>query len=133
MNDKEWTDIVRDLRDSTNVEVAVAAAERLHLTATLEDVPRLRQLLEDDAFFVREAVAWPLCELGGAAMLPDLFAAYQRGFDEGHDNDGFSTALIEFVEANRDAARDVLTLLARSSDAAVRENAVWLLEFCRNE
>ena len=100
MNDSDWAAHVRDLRNVDDVNVMVDAAQRLHRTATREDVPRLRSLLKDDSFFVREAAAWPLTELAGAAALPELFEAYQRGFDEGHDNDGFSAALIELVVAD---------------------------------
>ena len=108
MNDSEWMALVRDLRNVVvDVDVAVAASERLHRTATTEDMPRLRELLTDDSVFVREAAAWPLSELAGAAALPDLLVAYQRGFDEGHDNDGFSAALIELAAADPDRARGI--------------------------
>ena len=97
--------------------------ERLHRTATPDDLPRLRALLLDESAFVREAAAWPLAELAGATALPDLFDAYQRGLDEGHDNDGFTTALIELAAADTDGVRQVLETLARSGNEAMRENA----------
>ena len=65
--------------------------------STEEDVPQLVALLEDDSFYVREAAAWPLAELGRTEVLPQLLRAYQRGLDEGDDNDGFSAALIELA------------------------------------
>jgi HEAT repeat protein len=133
MNDAEWTATVRDLRNADDVDAAMAAVERLHRTATPEDLPRLRELLKDTSFFVREAAAWPLSELAGAATLPELFEAYQRGLDDGHDNDGLSAALIEMVAADPEDMRAALDALARSADAAVRDNALWLLEFCSND
>ena len=130
MNESDWAAQLRDLRNVDDVNVMAAAAERLHRTATREDVPRLRSLLKDDSFFVREAAAWPLTELAGAAALPELFEAYQRGLDEGHDNDGFSAALIELAAADPEGTRRVLEGLAEAGDPAMQENATWLLEFC---
>ena len=74
----------------------------------------------------------PVRACGGSA-LPELFQAYQRGFDEGHDNDGFSAALIELALADPDGVRGVLEALSKSGDAAVRQNAAWLMEFCDNQ
>lgn len=133
MNDSDWAALIRDLRNVDDVDIAVAAAERMHRTATEEDVPRLEELLKDDSFFVREAAAWPLSELAGAAALPELFKAYQRGLDEGYDNDGFSTALIELAAADPESVRQTLEGLAKSGDAAMQENANWLLEFCESQ
>jgi HEAT repeat protein len=133
MNATEWTALVQDLRKVDNVDVMVAAAERLHRTATEDDLPRLRELLNDASFFVREAAAWPLSELAGAAALPELFQAYQRGLDEDHDNDGFSAALIELAAAHPEAVRRALDRLVMSSDPAMKENALWLLEFCESQ
>lgn len=133
MDDRDWATLVQDLLNARDVDVAVAAAERLHRTATAEDLPRLRDLLKHDSFFVREAAAWPLSELAGAVALPELFQAFQRGFDEGHDNDGFSAALTELAAADPEGVRSVLETLAKSGDAAMRENAIWLMEFCDTE
>ena len=130
MTEDDWAAVVRDLRNANDVAVMVAAAERLHRAATPEDLPRLRALLNDESFFVREAAAWPLSELAGAQALPELFHAYQRGFDQRHDNDGFSAALIELAAADPEGVRKVLDTLAASDDAAVRENAAWLMAFC---
>ena len=71
-----------------------------------------------------------LSELMGSVALPELFSAYQRGFDEGHDNDGFSAALIELAAAHPVGVRGELNRLIASDDVAMRQNAIWLLEFC---
>jgi hypothetical protein len=89
-----WSEIVSAL-NALSVEDCVAAASRLHAEASSEDIPKLLELLESGKFFVREAAAWPLAELAGPAVLTELLRAYQRGFDEGHDNDGFTAALLE--------------------------------------
>jgi len=133
MNDRDWAATVRELRSCDGVEVAVSAAKRLHRTATEDDVPRLRELLTDDSFFVRESAAWPLSELAGAVALPELLRAYQRGFDEGHDNDGFTTALIDLAAADPKGVRTVLQRIADSGDQGLRDNAIWLMEFCEQE
>ena len=133
MNERDWTALLRDLHDAGNVEVMVSAAERLHRTATEEDLPRLSSLLKEDSVFVREAAAWPLSELGGPAALPELFEAFQRGLDEGHDNDGFSAALIELAAAHPEGVRSALEALAKSPDPALQANVTWLMEFCQNQ
>jgi hypothetical protein len=130
MNATDWESLERDLRSIDDIDAAVAACERIHREATDEDLPRLHALLSDRSFFVREAAAWPLSELAGAAALPELFVAYQRGLDEGFDNDGFSAALIEMAASDPHGVRAMLTSLLTSPDATMRENASWLLEFC---
>jgi HEAT repeat protein len=85
MSDKEWRELTHALRDPAK---SAAAAARLHETATPQDVPQLMELLKDDDFFVRGAAAWPVAKLAGPPVLRELLVAYQRGFDDGHDNDG---------------------------------------------
>lgn len=133
MDDRDWATVLRDLRNVDNVAATVAACQRLHHSSGAEDVPRLRELLQDSSFLVREAAAWPLSELVGAAALPELFGAYQRGVDEGHDNDGFSTVLLEMAAADPQGVREVLARLGQSDDRTIREHAAWLMEFCVSE
>lgn len=131
MESPDWEEVVVAL-DSRDEDVAVAAAERLHAEATTEDVPRLLNLLEvGKDFFVREAAAWPLAELSGPAVLRELFVAYQRGFDEGHDNDGFTAALLEVPALHPLNTRPVLERLASNEAGPIRKYAQWLLEFCQ--
>jgi HEAT repeat protein len=129
MNEKRWSELVIALRNETQLEQMVAAAGALQAEATPEDVPRLVELLNDESFFVREAAAWPLSDLAQIDALPQLLKAYQRGLDEGHDNDGFSAALIDLVEMNEAAAKPLLLELTQSADNGVRETASWLLGF----
>jgi hypothetical protein len=134
MNVADWEAIVHDLHDLDSMDadqpVALRAAERLHHSATVEDVPRLLRLLLDDNFFVREAAAWPLTEIAGASYLPELLHAYQRGLEEGHDNDGFSAALADLAQADPVAVRQTLQTLLPASDESTQRNATWLLQFC---
>ena len=133
MNDSEWQAISTALRGDASPELALAAVASLQANATASDVPRLLNLLEDSSFFVREAAAWPLSDLGRVDVLPQLLEAYQRGLDEGHDNDGFSAALIDLVEMNSAAAVPQLQKLVETGSAAARENAAWLLTFCKGK
>lgn len=130
MNDGEWQALNRRLRSRDNLDVAVTAAQQLHKTATREDLPKLMELLNDEDSFIREAAAWPVSELAGPSSLENLLIAYQRGLDEGQDNDGFSAALIDLVESHQEGSREILQRLAESGDEAKRENALWLLQFC---
>jgi HEAT repeat protein len=133
MNTADWEAITHDLRSHLDPDRLATAAPRLHESATSEDIPRLRELLGDDDFFVREAAAWPLVELAGVDYLPELFRAYQRGLDDGHDNDGFSAALIDLAASDPVRVAKALEPLARSDNGAIRERAQWLLTFCAPE
>ena len=130
MNKQQWSELTEALQDVRDADRAAAAAKFLHENAAAEDVPRLMEMLNDEDIVVREAAAWPLGELAGLAALPQLLAALQRGFDDGHDCDSLQAVLIEVVEADKAAARHILTGLIKSSDKATRENAQWLWEFC---
>lgn len=122
--------MIAALRDIDDVSNAVAAATEMHTAASHEDVPRLVELLRNPSFFVREAAAWPLTELAGAAHLGELLHAYQRGLDEGHDNDGFSAALMDMAAADPPGVREALLPYLESADPELRGHAEWLLEFC---
>jgi len=129
MNPAAWNEIASAL-EASDVLTCVEAASRLHAEAEIEDVPRLLALLQHDSFFVREAAAWPLVELVGPSVLSQLFSAYQRGFDEGHDNDGFTAALLEIPFLFPAETKRSLANLIKMGDEKTRGHAQWLLEFC---
>ncbi|KQU80944.1 hypothetical protein ASE08_11785 [Rhizobacter sp. Root16D2] len=93
-------------------------------------MPALLGLLETGDFFEREAAAWPLAEISGAGHLRELLSAYQKGFEEGHDNDGFTAALLEIPALFPFEARSELTKLANAANDPIRAHCLWLLEFC---
>ncbi len=130
MDTTVWDHVLLDLA-AQDVERNVAAAKRLCDECTLEDMPRLLALLQQGSdFFEREAAALPLAVLAGPSVVHELLVAYQRGFEEGHDNDGFTTALIEgasLFPADMKAALDSLIV---SADEPIRGHARWLIEFC---
>ena len=129
MDDADWNNLESGLRDKKTVDRFLAATQRMNKETTSEDLPRLMRLLEDGDYLIREAAAGPIVRLSGVPALPALLQAYQRGLDEGYDNDGFTNALIELAQANKKAARGVLTALRRAGDPSLEKNAEWLLEF----
>jgi hypothetical protein len=132
MKDTAWSEITANL-NARDTAVCVAAAARLHREADISEVPRLLGLLESNDFFVREAAAWPLAELAGAQVLGELLTAYQRGFDEGHDNDGFTAALLEIPALHGEAAVQAIRSFLKSSSGTTKEHAGWLLTFCETQ
>lgn len=126
----DWNEIASALA-ARDVDARVTAAERLQAEASVDDVPRLLALLKDGQdFFVREVAAWPLAGLVGPTVLRELFVAYQKGFDEGHDNDGFSAALIEIPALFPTETRASLLAMVGTETGPVLDHATWLLEFC---
>jgi hypothetical protein len=127
-----WSTVVAGLSDP-DVSACVKAAEQLQAEASMADVPNLLELLKSGDFFIREAAAWPLAELAGPKVLVELLLAYQRGFDEGHDNDGFTAALLEIPALHPTETRLSLRQIIGSSEEPMRGHAAWLLEFCEPE
>jgi hypothetical protein len=130
MKPEAFASIVSELSNE-DINVCVEAAGRLHKESEAEDLPKLLVLLESNDFFIREAAAWPLVELAGVKFLPELLTAYQRGFDEGHDNDGFTPALLEIPALYPGTTRQALETIIGSYEEPMRGHAAWLLEFCK--
>jgi HEAT repeat protein len=128
LNTTTWNELISAL-SAESIDVCVQAASRIHAEASADDIPNLLKLLKSDDSFIREAAAWPLAELAGATVLVELFTAYQRGFDEGHDNDGFTAALLEIPALFPNEAKALLENMANSTDEPMRGHAKWLLEF----
>jgi hypothetical protein len=129
MNSGTWSDITAALR-RRDIDTCVAAASRLHKESTPEDVPSLLELLRTGDSFEREAAAWPLAEIAGVTHLHELLAAYELGFEEGNDNDGFTAALLEIPALYPIEARVELIRLESSAADPMRAHAAWLLDFC---
>ena len=129
MNTTEWRELMLAL-ESSEVSICVEAAAKLHAEASEEDIPRLLALLESEDFFLREAAAWPLAELNGPLHLRQLLVAYQRGFDDGHDNDGFTAALLEIPSLFPTQAPVALSKFIELAEEPLRGHAAWLFEFC---
>ncbi len=128
MNEAVWNEIQDDLLNC-DPAVAANACKRLQSEATEADEPRLLAMLNHHDFYVREAAAWPLAEISGPRVISELLVAYQRGFDEGHDNDGFTAALLE-IPALHPNIREVLEKFLVSATDTQRAHILWLLTFC---
>lgn len=133
MTESEWTLLVAALTRRDNLDAALAAATALHKNATIEDVPRIRELLRDGDFFVCEAVGWPLSDLGATEAIPDLLEAMYRCEQQGHDNDGLAAAVADLAEAHPHATRKMLDLLRSSDHCHLHQLVDWVMEFCSTE
>jgi HEAT repeat protein len=132
MRKQNWPQLVQDLQ-SPDVKRAVRAYAEISEVADESHVPELYSLLNDESFFVREAVASSLARLEGVAALPHLFQAYTRGFQEGHDNDGLTATITEFLEENQEEATPLLLDMLKSTDPETRANAAWALGFTASQ
>jgi HEAT repeat protein len=133
MNDERWAELVRELRDLSPGSRAVEAAAELQRTADEADIPRLLALLRDDSFFVREAAAWPLSDLGVTSALPELLEARRLGVQEGWDNDGLNAAIADLVATHSHEASAVLRQVLETGPEHLREGARWSLEFAEEQ
>ena len=118
--------------DESDVDAKLAAFEELKEQISGSDLSELLDAIGsvDINFWTRELLAEPIADLGGAAALPMLLAAYQQNFDAGHDNDGFSHTLTEVASLDPEGTRTVLADLSQADDENVRNHAGWLLDFC---
>ena len=114
------------------VEQKLEAIERLKSVSTKDDLPQLITALksEKNDFWTRELLSEPISELGGSKYLIDLFEAFQKNFDEGHDNDSFSLNLTEIAYSEPVACKEKLLKQLNSAEFKHRNHAEWLLGFC---
>ena len=124
---------MESLRDFDSPGRAVAAAASLQAEASTEDISRLVSLLSDPEFFVREAAAWPLSDLGCVEAIPQMIAAHIAGTAEGHDNDGLNAEMADLVSMNAEGSRRELQEVIASSNAEIRAVADWLLQFASHD
>ena len=115
-----------------NVEQTLEAFDRVKQASTRADLPTLLNYMRSDTsdFWLRELLSEPICHFGGCEVLPELFDALQKGFDEGHDNDGFCHRLMEIAWEHPVACKQRLLALLSMPDYKHRQSAEWLLEFC---
>ncbi len=129
----EWKKLVDDLLNSKNVNMAIRACQDIPKIADDSCVPDLFALLENDSFFVREAVADPLARLEGAKALPTLFSALTRGENEGWDNDTLVGILSDLIETHKQEALPLLLGMLKDVNNKNRVNAAWGLGFFASE
>ncbi len=129
MNSALWNEIIASALP-TDGSQPTPAGERLRGEATVEDVPKLLELLRSNNGHLRDLAVMPLVELAGPRVLPELFEALRRDMDEGRSEGSFCGALMHLPELFPDETRAVLLHLRTSGSESMRENSEWLLEFC---
>ena len=126
----------QDIGDGdVDVDGVIVVFERLKALATKADLATLIAAIQSprNNFWTRELFSEPICRLGGSDYLEPLFEAAQLSFDEGHDNDGFQTHLIDIAKAEPMRTRLKLKDLVNRKEYAHKDLANWLLEFCKSE
>ena len=119
MDERRWHELEAAVRQTEDVDRMVTAARRLQDEATAADVHRLRRLMEDPSFVVREAAAFPLAYLLGPGSLRDLLLAQVRGERDGHDNDTLNAAISEVLALDEPGSRAMLAELKHDPDTAL--------------
>ena len=116
-----------------DVHLWVEAVQLLDRLATRERLGELEALLRHEAFCVREAAATPYAKLLGAASLPLLLEAWDRGLEDGHDNDGLSSDVTGVVSLYKAEAVPILAEMFRSKSPRDRAHAAWLWGYLESE
>jgi HEAT repeat protein len=127
MTTTDWERILADLHAEDDVDRIVQAAGRLDVIATEAHVPDLYRLIQDNDWFIREAAAEPLARLEGVRALPLLFRALTCGQQQGQDNDGLSTTIVNLMEAHQPECAPLLLAMLQDTEATIRENGAWAL------
>jgi hypothetical protein len=100
--------------------------EHASLAPSVRDELR-RAVRERADFFHRDVWAEVLAGMLGVAALPDLLEA--ASIDLGDDRDTFVALTLDEVEAAPDEAGPILVEAARSQDAGIRREALYLATF----
>ncbi len=125
-------DTVKFLESGDDVDARFQAFEQLNESVTHGDLPALLEALEStSSFWVRELLADPIIRLSGAKALPQLKKALRKNYEDGHDNDGFETFLVELAESDSVNVRAELEKLARTATRHELNDIKWLLEYSR--
>lgn len=123
---------IRFLETGNDIDAQLKAFSELNASVTENDLPVLLEALKSETsnFWVRELLSEPIIKLAGAKAIPELMAAFQKNFDEGHDNDSFQLFLSELAGEDPSGVRAALESLAKNANQAEMENINWLLEYC---
>lgn len=129
MNSARWNEIIAPVLP-TGGSQPTPAGDRLRDEATVDDIPKLLELLRSNNAHLRDLAVMPLVELAGPRVLAELFEALQRDMDEGRSDDSFCGALMHLPELFPDETREVLLHLRKGGSESMRENSEWLLQYC---
>lgn len=126
-------EIIKFLETGSDVDAQLEAFSKLNESATENDLPVLLEAIKSETsnFWVRELLSEPIIKLAGSKAIPELMAAFQKNFEEGHDNDDFQLFLAELAEEDPSGVRTALEKLATTASKSELENINWLLEYCQ--
>jgi len=123
---------IKYLETGDDVDKQIVAFNILNETVSDKDLSILLEAIKSESsnFFVREILSEPIIRLGGVKVLPELLTAFQKNFDEGHDNDSFQLFLTELAEEHPNNVKRILKELSKNATKPEMENIEWLLEYC---
>jgi hypothetical protein len=126
-------EIIDFLINGHDVDAQLRAFGQLKVSVTKNDLPLLLQTIKSETcgFWVRELLSEPIIDLGGAEALPELLAALQKNYEEGHDNDSFTAFLMDLAESDPVGAREQLVKMAKTASPSELKDINWLLEYCQ--
>jgi len=132
MNIPEFMEIMWSSFEDYNVEQKLESFDELKSSLKKEDLPQLLEMLASNKndFWVRELLSEPICALGTADCLPELFDALELNDSEGHDSNSFCLFLTELVEREPEKSKIKLNSLASKNNEKYKEYSDWLLEYC---
>ncbi len=132
MSKISWSQLIQDLRGE-DIDRSVNACQKIYEVADESHIPELYSLLDDESFFIREAIASPLVRLEGVKALPYLFQAYTRGIQDGHDNDGLTATIADLLEEKAEESAPLLLEMLNNTDNETRANAAWAIGFTASQ
>ncbi|MCX5229935.1 hypothetical protein ABZY16_14505 [Streptomyces sp. NPDC006553] len=123
------TEMLDDL--DADVDETIDLADEIAASGDAGLLPRLqaeldRALIERNAY-ARELLGGVVAAIGGPEALPTLIRA--SAVDLGDDQDGLATEIVDLVQADPTAARDLLQPLTEDDDLSVANRADWALRF----
>ncbi|MBP2585908.1 MULTISPECIES: hypothetical protein [Streptomyces] len=123
------TEMLDDL--DADVDETIDLADEIAASGDAGLLPRLqaeldRALTERNAY-ARELLGGVVAAIGGPDALPTLIRA--SAVDLGDDQDGLATEIVDLVQADPKAARDLLQPLTEDDDLSVANRADWALRF----
>lgn len=121
----------QDYDDDDYIDSVIDAIDELKEIVTKDTINEFNHLLNGEDFWIREMVADLLAYVEGPKSLDRLLELLDRGFKEGHDNDGLQTITVNLIEAYPEESRKILKSLLAHNNEDIRKLAAWGLEFAK--
>ncbi|MFE0648159.1 hypothetical protein ACFVZH_06175 [Streptomyces sp. NPDC059534] len=123
------TEMLDDL--DADVDETIDLADEIAASGDAGLLPRLQSELDralaDRNAYARELLGGVLAAIGGPEALPTLIRA--SAVDLGDDQDGLAAEIVELVQADPKAARELLQPLTDDDDLSVAHRADWAMRF----